>query len=97
MIKTEDLLKDFLRDFKNWMESGAKSPSDELIQSRQKLMSRIRKMEKDSAAMDVIRERNNDVTWIWRHDIGHLFRSVGTPMEENSTLADDPADAILGK
>lgn len=93
-MKTEELLKDFLREFKTWIESGAKEPSHDLIEKRQVLMIRLRKMDRDARAMDRLRETNPGVFWVWRDDIGFLARTYDAMLDDY--ISDDPVEAILG-
>lgn len=96
-MKAEELLKDFLRDFRNWIASGEEAVPVSLITKRQELMIYLKKIERDAEAMNLLRQRNEDVTWIWRDDIGFLARARDNIEDEKAVYGDDPVEAILGE
>lgn len=92
----EELLKDFSREYHDWLESDNAEMPTSLINASNQLTGYIRRLERDHQAMEILRRDNPEDT-VWSYEHSHLFRSysrlainvTGTP------AALDPADAIL--
>lgn len=95
----EDLLKQLLREFKGWYDSGSERPPDSLLNARNEFMRKVLTMEKDHQAMERLRQDNPDVTWSYAR--GTLFKGYAPPQLvanlSKSNMARDPARAILGE
>ncbi|HZD06135.1 MAG TPA: hypothetical protein VE173_14585 [Longimicrobiales bacterium] len=99
MKGAEDLLKDLLREFKTWYDSGSDRPPDSLVNARNEFMHRILEMERDHRAVERLRRDNPDATWSYAR--GTLFKGYAPPHIQSSisgaSTSRDPARAILGE
>ena len=98
-MNVEDQLKQLLREFKSWYDSGSDRPPDGLVTARNEFMRRVMQMEKDHQAMERLREDNPDVTWTYAR--GTLFKGYTPPQIlanlSRTSVSRDPAKAILGE
>lgn len=99
MRGAEDLLKNLLREFKAWYDSGSDRPPDSLVNARNEFMRQVLDMEKDHRALEKLRQDNPDVTWSYAR--GTLFKGYAPPHIQSSVsgtnISRDPARAILGE